>query len=153
MAKTNRVFFILGYLLLLILVFILPFKKVIYSNGNLGIPDEIELYNAFREYYIIIAQLFGYITLLLLGIGRNKVIVILAIIASILNLLSLPLIYFGLTFDLSFFGSPKTIHVTLGYYLLVVLNLALVFYAFYSYRFYPKANEMKKRNQEYLLDI
>ncbi|TNF48979.1 MAG: hypothetical protein EP305_03955 [Bacteroidetes bacterium] len=152
MTKSNRIFFILGYLLLLILVFILPFKKVVYSNGNFGIPDEIELYNAFREYFIIIAQFFGYITLILLGIGINRVIVILAIVTSILNVLSLPLIYFALTFDLSFFGSPKTIHITLGYYLLVLLNLALVFYAFYSYRFYPKASEMKKKIQEDLLD-
>lgn len=153
MTKSNRVFYILGYLLLLILVFILPFKKVVYSNGNFGIPDEIELYNAFREIYIIIAQFFGYITLILLGIGRNKVIVILAIISSILNLLSLPIIYFGLTFDLSFFGSPKLIHVTLGYYLLLLLNLALVFYAFYSYRFYPKSSDIKKKLQEDILDI
>lgn len=153
MTKSNRVFFILGYLFLLILIFILPFKKEVYSNNNFGIPDEIELYNAFRENYILIAQLFSYITLILLGIGRNKVIIILAIISSILNLLSLPVIYFGLTFDLSFFGSPKTIHVTIGYYLLVLLNLMLVFYAFYSYRFYPKSNEMKKKIQEDLLDV
>jgi len=152
MKKENRAFFILGYLLLLILIYILPFKEISYSLSG-TMTRMVERENAFKEFYVMIFQVFSYLSLIFLAIGRNKVIVILAIISSILNILSLPLIYFGLTFNLTFFGTPKQIDVAFGFYLLAILNCCLVIYSFYSFRFYPKISESKLKSQgEDLLD-
>jgi hypothetical protein len=158
MWRENRYFIIAGFFLTFGLNLILPFKSIYSSGVSIGLfggvtqnPPSTKFFSGFQEPQVIALQAFFFVTLILIALSRKRIVVIFSIITAFLNAVSLPVVYFSLTFHLTFFGPSEDHSAEIGFYLLILINLLLIIYTFLLVRNYPK-NEKPKESEE-LLDF
>jgi hypothetical protein len=152
--KTRRIsLYIL--LILLLVVFALPFKvesihSTLYTTilGTSARATPAVIYhNAYQENFILGLQFFFYLSLVLLYFGRTRILAALAIISSILNALTLFVVYFGLTFYINFFGPKKTMEAGVGFYALCLLCTILIIFSVITWYSSPKKAWKTTNNQ------
>lgn len=152
--KTRRIFLFV-FLILLLVVFALPFKvesihstlyTTIFGTSARATPAVI-YHNAYQENFVLGLQFFFYLTLVFLYFGRTRIWATLSIISSALNILTLFVVYFGLTFHLNFFGPKKTMEAGIGFYALCLLCTVLIVFSVIIWYSSPK-NTLKKINNQ-----
>lgn len=137
---------IVFFLVLIFVVFLLPFRvesihSTVYTNilgKSQRATPEVNYYNAYQEIYVIGLQLFYFATLALVYFGKNKIWGIFTMISSVVNAISLFVIYFALTFHLNFFGPSKTMEAGHGFYLLCLLSCLLIIFSVSNWFYLPQ---------------
>lgn len=158
MRHDNRRIVVFLFFIVLLIVYAFPFRvesihstlyTTILGTSARAIPKVI-YYNAYRETHVIALQFFFYLTLVMLFFGKTKIWGILSMISSTLNMLTLFVIYFGLTFHLNFFGPKKTMEAGIGFYALCLLCALLLVFSLISW--YSMSRKQFKVESKDLLD-
>ncbi|MFN5910402.1 MAG: hypothetical protein ACK45H_03615 [Bacteroidota bacterium] len=130
------------------LILLLPFRHE-HTEGNYGqLLGEIgysvhsdKYTSGYQEPVVVLGSVFYLLTLGLFVLAKKRMVFIFSVITAFLNLLSLPLIYFALTFILRFSGPPVIVEVSYGYYALVIIDVLLVLTVFLVLRDFRKCEE------------
>lgn len=118
----------LAIVIFAVLSFTLPFRIVktfenSIINGNIASTSETEILSGFDIPIVFLSVVFLAGIALMILYSAYKAIKVIALISLLIYLFSIGILYFGLTFNLNFFGPPKTVLAGLGYYILAFLSL------------------------------
>lgn len=158
MKHDTRKIVVFFFFVTLLIVYALPFRvesvhstlyTTILGTSARAVPS-VTYYNAYRETHVIALQFFFYLTLVMLFFGKTKIWGVLSMISSTLNVLTLFVIYFGLTFHLNFFGPKKTMEAGFGFYALCLLCVMLLVFSIISW--FSMAGKQVKVVHKDLLD-
>lgn len=128
---------ILSFFIAFLLVFVLPFLVVTEfkdSVFSINIPspssvDSVKKYSGYQVGYLMILQMLFFITLSIWLFAKNKLAFFISVVTSFLNILCLPWMFIVLTFNIDIDPPYSTNDAGIGFYLLVILNLALFFFS------------------------